>query len=185
MFEKLFHDQLFECLTASNLLSSNSFACCKLHSTTTSLLNLIDTLYENIGEERINVSLFLELGKVFDTIDHNILSSKLGKYGITQKELAWFASYVTDRKLYCYPDRKLYCYLAGKNSKKQEVTCDIPQGSYLGLLLFILYTNDFENSLSTFYPNMYAVNTSIIASSENPPQLLEHPKGELEESWTD
>ena len=136
------------------------------------MLNLIDTLYENIDEERINVSLFLELGKVFDTVDHNILSSKLGKYGITQKELAWFASYVTDRKL--------YCYLGGKNSKKQEVTCDIPQGSYLGPLLFILYTNDFENSLSRFYPNMYAVNTSFIASSENPPQLLEHPKGELE-----
>ena len=50
----------------------------------------------------------------------------------------------------------------------------------LGPLLFILYTNDFENSLSTFYSNMYADDTSISASSENPVQLIEHLKRELE-----
>ena len=50
----------------------------------------------------------------------------------------------------------------------------------MGPLLFILYTNDFENSLSTFYPNMYADDTGISASSENPVQLIEHLKRELE-----
>ena len=46
--------------------------------------------------------------------------------------------------------------------------------------LFTLYTSDFENSLSTFYPNMYADDTSISASSKNPVQLIEHLKRELE-----
>ena len=68
----------------------------------------------------------------------------------------------------------------GKTSKKQEVTCGIPQGSYLGPLLFILYTNYFEKSLSTFYPNIYADDTSTSSSSENPLQLLEDLKRELE-----
>ena len=67
-----------------------------------------------------------------------------------------------------------------KNSKIQEVICGIPQGSWLGPLIFILYTNDFEKSLSTFYPNMYSDNTSISSSSENPLQLLEDLKRELE-----
>ena len=44
----------------------------------------------------------------------------------------------------------------------------------------MLYTNDFEKSLSTFYPNMYAGDTSISSSSENPLQLLEDLKRELE-----
>ena len=174
LFEKLVHDQLFEFLAANNLLSSNQFAYRKLHSTITSLMNVTDTWYKNIDEKRINVSLFLDLRKAFDSIDHNILLSKLGKYGITQNELAWFrpTSYLRDRKQ--------YCYLGGKNSKKQKVTCGIPQGSCLGPLLFILYTNNFENSLSTFYPNMYADDTSISAGSENPVQLVEHLKRELE-----
>ena len=50
------------------------------------------------------------------------------------------------------------------------------QRTCVGPLLFILYTNDFENSVSTFYANTYADDTSISASSENPLQLLEHLK---------
>ena len=171
LFEKLVHDQLFEFLAANNLLSSNQFAYRKLHSTIMSLMNVTDTWYKNIDEKRINVGLFLDLRKAFDSIDHNILLSKLGKYCITHNELAWLTSYLTDRKQ--------YCYLSGKNSKKQKVTCGIPQGSCLGALLFILYMNDFESSLSTFYRNMYADGTSISASSENPVQLVEHLKREL------
>ena len=48
LFEKVVHDQWFEFLTANNLLSRNQFAYLKLHSTTTSLLNVTDTWYKNI-----------------------------------------------------------------------------------------------------------------------------------------
>ena len=169
LLEKVVHDQLFEFLTANNLLSKNQFAYRKLHSTITSLMNVTDTWYKNIDEKKINISLFLDLSKAFDTINHEILLTKLGKYGINQNELSWFTSYLTGRKQ--------YCCLGGKNSKGKEVTCGIPQGSCLGPLLFILYTNDFEKSLSTFNPNMYADDTSISSSSENPLQLLEDLKG--------
>ena len=144
--ENLVHDQLFEFLTANNLLSSSQFAYRKSHSTITSLMNVTDTWYKNIEEKRINLSLFLDLRKAFDPINHNILLSRLRKYGITQNKLAWLTSYLTGRKQ--------YCYLGGKNSKKQKVIFGIPQGSCLGPLLFTLYRNDFENSLSTFYPSI-------------------------------
>ena len=91
------------------------------------------------------------------------------RYGTIQIELTWFTSYLTGRKP--------YCYLGGKKSKKQEVTCDIPQCSCLGPILFILYTNDFEKSLSTFYSNMCADHTSVSYSGENPLQCSEDLKG--------
>ena len=120
LFEKVVHDQLFEFLTANKLLSNNQFAYRKLHSMIMLLMNVTDTRYKNIDEKKINISLFLDLSKAFDTINHEILLTKLGKYGIIQNELTWFTSYLTGRKQ--------YCYLGGKNSKKQEVTCGMPQG---------------------------------------------------------
>ena len=172
IFEKVTRDQLFEFLTANNLLSKNQFAYRKLHSTVTSLLNVIDSWYSNIDRKNVNISLFLDLRKAFDTIDHNILLAKLQKYGICQKELAWFASYLTERQQ--------YCYLNGQNSEKRLVTCGIPQGSCLGPLLFILYTNDFEESLTKFAPNMYANDTSISLGGEDAYQLLADLRNELQ-----
>ena len=96
------HDQLFDFLTANNLLSDNQFAYRKLHSTITSLMNVTDTWYKNIDEKNINIRLFLDLITAFDTINYEILLSKLGKYGIIQNELTWFTSYLTGRIQYCY-----------------------------------------------------------------------------------
>ena len=107
IFEKVARDQLFEFLTANNLLSKNQFAYRKLHSTITSLLNVTDSWYSNVDRKNVNISLFLDLKKAFDTIDHDILLAKLQRYGICQKELEWFASYLTERQQYCYLN--LYC----------------------------------------------------------------------------
>ena len=137
IFETVARDQLFGFLTASNLLSKHQFAYRKLHSTITSLLNVTDSWYSNADQNTFNISLFLDLRKAFDTIDHDTLLAKLQKCGICQKELAWLAAYLTERQQ--------YCYLNGQNSEKRLATCGIPQGSRLGPLLYILYTNDFED----------------------------------------
>ena len=163
LFEKIFHDQLFEFLTANNLVSRNQFTQRKLHSMNMSLLNVSDNWYNNVDEERINVSLLLDLGKVFDTIDHDLLLTKLGKYGIIQKELTWFTSYITS----CTQ----YCYRGGKISEKT--------GSYLRYCTRVMFgapsvnsfTNDFEKSLSAFHPNMYTDGTSILSTNENSLQV--------------
>ena len=68
----------------------------------TSLLNVADTWYKNIDEKKINISLFLDFSKACDTIHHEILLGKLGKYGIIQNKFTWFTSNLTGRKQYCY-----------------------------------------------------------------------------------
>ena len=125
LFEKVVHDQLFEFLTANNLLSKNQFAYRKLHSTITSLMNVTDTWYKNIDEKKINISLFLDLGKAFDTINPEILLTKLGKYGINQNELSWFTLYLTGRKQ--------YCYLGGKTQRNKKSLAAYHKGHVWGL----------------------------------------------------
>ena len=136
LLEKLGHDQISNYLKMHKMCSNCQHAFLKMHSTLTSLLHVPDSWFSNINNRKINISIFLDLKKAFDTMDHGILISKLTKYGVVGTPLRWFISYLTDRKQYCQID--------GHKCSLKTVHCGIPQGSCLGPLLFILYANDFE-----------------------------------------
>ena len=53
--------------------------------------------------------------------------------------LEWFTSYLLNRNQYVE-----YNHIS---SQTRNVTCGVPQGSVLGPLLFIIYTNDLEKSI--------------------------------------
>ena len=77
---------------------------------------------------------------------------KLTACGIRGMPGNWFKSYLDNRQQ--------YCSLNGKKSNMREVTCGIPQGSWLGPLLFILYLSDFEKSLKYSKASIYADDTN-------------------------
>ena len=76
--------------------------------------------------------IFIDLEKAFDTVNHNILLSKLDHYGIRDNALKWLTSYLTNRKQ--------FVKLIGSQSKHGNICCGVPQGSILGPLLFTLIT---------------------------------------------
>ena len=105
-----------------------------------------------------------DLKQVFDTVDHGILTEKFKNYGIQNTELGWFGSYLLGRKQ--------YCSLNGVSSETAEVHYGIPQGSYLGPLLFLIFINDLPLTLKNVEPSIFADDTSFTASTDSIPSLL-------------
>ena len=163
-WKKIVHDKLIECLITNKVLTPNQSAFRKLYSTVTSLINGTDYWYDNMDKKQLNLSIFLDLKKAFDTVDHRILIKKLGAYGIRGISGEWLTSFLTSRKQ--------FFSVNGQKSEGRFVTCGIPQGSCLGPLLFIIYLNDFEKCLDFSRASMYADDTHVTLTSSNTDDLL-------------
>ena len=62
----------------------------KNHSTAYALIQLYDKLSDAIDQGKITLGLFIDLSKVFDTVNHDILLAKLVFYGVRGVALEWF-----------------------------------------------------------------------------------------------
>ena len=158
VFEKIVYEQLYAYLEAHDILCQNQSGFRANHSTVTALLEATDSWAYNIDNGKINGVIFLDLKKAFDTVDHQILLSKLNYYGIHGKSFKWFQSYLENRTQ--------KCSVNGSLSNSYTLKCGVPQGTILGPLLFLLYINDLPNCLSN-KPRMYADDTHLTYAGSN------------------
>ena len=98
------------------------------------LLTFTDQITRALDEGKIVIGIYLDFSKAFDTVNHDILNTKLEHYGIRGVVLQWFSNYLNNRE---------QCVVYnGTTSKSMRIKCGVPQGSILGLILFLLYIND-------------------------------------------
>ena len=103
--------------------------------------------------------LLLDVQKAFDSVNHEILCSKLEAMGI---DPSWFKSYLSNRQQLVSID--------GINSSLKQLSCGVPQGSLLGPLLYLCYSNDMETSVHNMLL-LYA-DDSVIISSHTDPEVI-------------
>ena len=85
--------------------------------------------------------ILIDLQKAFDTLDHDILLNKMRYLGFISKATDWFGSYLRKRNVVVSLRKTL--------SETGILNCGVPQGSILGLILFLLYVNDMKAALKS------------------------------------
>ncbi len=153
IFEKVIFIQLYKYLNSNKLLYSSQYGFREGHSTEFAALEMIDRVVQQMDNDEIPINIFLDLSKAFDTLDHKILLHKLKHYGIKDKSLKLFQSYLFDRKQFVEYD--------GTKSDTLSITTGVPQGSVLGPLLFIIYVNDIAFASNIFKMVVYADDTTL------------------------
>ena len=136
ILEKIFHNRLMSFLNDKQILYNGQFGFRENHSTSMAILELVEEMTTAMDNSQSSVAVFMDLKKAFDTVDHNILLTKLENYDIRGLAYSWIHS--------CLNNRRQYVSINGTNSTCLNITCGValPQGSILGPTLFILYIND-------------------------------------------
>ena len=171
ILEKVVHKRLYSYLVKHDILYANQFGFRPKHSTINAITKFTCDVMHYLDKKESCLSVYLDLSKAVDTIDHSILLRKLNHYGIRGRALEWFASYLCQRKQ--------YISYQGIKSNDFDVHYGVTQGSVLGPLLFILYSNDVPNSIKHSTSVLFADDTTIYCGGNDICCLFEQVNNDL------
>ena len=128
------YDRLHSFLENKESLYEHQFEFRNNCSTTHALIEITEGIRKFCDNGLYSCGVFLDLKKVFDTVNHKILLSKLEYYEIRGKAKDWFRSFIHNKQQFPSIDRR--------NSKLNKISHYASQGSVLGPLLYIIFIND-------------------------------------------
>ena len=129
--ERIVCTQLLEYATSHHILADSQYAYRPHHSTEHAIIDIVSHINNNMDAGKVTTISSTDLSKAFDCVDRAALLAKLECYGIAPH---WFSDYFTDRRQ----------TVKGGNAPSLEITYGVVQGSIVGPLMFLLFTNDIQ-----------------------------------------
>ena len=158
LLKKHICDHLCDFLEENGLLHRFQSGFRKFHSTETALIRLVDQLLFDLDRNRTSGLVFIEYKKAFDLIDHGLLLEKLKAYGVRDNDLDLLRTYLSG------PTQ--YVHINGCHSSPRTVSAGVPQGTILGPILFLLFTNDLPSASQHSTVDIYADDTTLSLPSD-------------------
>ena len=124
----MIQEQLVYYLLVNNLLCNEQFGFRSGYSTELVALHLVDNMINQIDNGKTPKNIHIDLSKVFDTLNHDILIHKLNYYGVKGSELKLFDNYQSNRKQ--------YTEVNGYKSNTQMIQTGVPQDLSWGHFYF-------------------------------------------------
>ena len=145
------HNQIMAHLDNNFLLNEIQNGFRKKHSTTDTIFKFTTELQHNKNNKLNTIALYIDVKKVFDTVNHNILLEKLKLLKIGKKVLLWVKTYLSDRTQ--------VTQIQNLCSSREVVATGVPHGSILGPMLFLCYINDISSICGNTKMLLYADDT--------------------------
>ena len=171
IIEKVIHNRMMDYIDKYDILSSKQFGFRKKMGTETALANYIDYIISGLRDGNYTVSIFMDLSKAFDVLNHDILKSKLEHYGFRDNFLNLLMNFVENRQYFVSAN--------GYTSSTKTVNIGVPQGSTLGPLLFLLYINDMINCSAILQFSLFADDSTASHSDSDLNNTLDTIKTEF------
>jgi Reverse transcriptase (RNA-dependent DNA polymerase) len=159
ILEVIMSRQMTVHISNNNLLSPYQSGFRRMHSTTTAVLKVTEDIRLNMEKRQATVLVLLDFSQAFDTVVRALLTMKMRhSYAFDDDANKLLGSYLSDRSQFVRTD--------DGDSECRTTTCGVPQGSVLGPLLYICYSNDVAGVIEFCKFHAYADDLQLYHSAD-------------------